>query len=130
MPLLPYTQGMAELTVDEAVQRAMRTQDEKITAIRQLAVSRQHLADVRADAAQKVTELERENADRIGAAERDDLRLYGAATKAGWSDEELRKIGFETPAKVRRVARKKRAASTAVGHSDDQRPEHSNGSND
>lgn len=102
---------MAEqLTVDQAVERARRAQDEKIEAIRELAKGRQALADARDEAARKLAELERENAEHVGAAEREDVRLYGAATKAGWSAEELRKIGFEQPAKSARAARRKRSA--------------------
>lgn len=62
---------------------------------------------MKADAAQRLAQLERENAEQIGAAERDDVGLYSAATKAGWSADELRKIGFDAPAKSRRVARKR-----------------------
>ena len=100
----------AALTVDEAVERARRAQDHKIAAIRDLAKSRQALEDTKAESARKLAELERENAERIGAAERDDVRLYSAATKVGWSADELRKIGFDAPAKSRRVARKRAAA--------------------
>lgn len=103
----------AELTVDEAVERAMRAQDDKIAAIRDLAKGRQALADVKADTARRLAEIERENAERIGAAERDDVRLYSAATKAGWSADELRKIGFDAPAKSRRVARKRAVTAQA-----------------
>lgn len=91
----------------------MRAQDEKITAIRGLAKGRQALADVKDEAARKVAELERENAETIGAAEREDVRLYSAATKAGWSAEELRKIGFEQPSKSRRATKRKRANATS-----------------
>jgi len=84
---------------------------DKIAAVRDLAKGRQALADVKANAAQKLAELERDNAERIGATERDDVRLYSAATKAGWSADELRKIGFDAPAKSRRVARKRSSAA-------------------
>lgn len=102
---------MAEVTVDQAVERAMRAQDDKIAAIRELAKARQLLADVKETAAQKVTMLVQEKAELIGTAERDDIRLYGAATKAGWSADELRKIGFDAPAKARRAARKRATAT-------------------
>jgi len=98
----------AELTVDEAVERATRAQEARIESIRDLAKGRQSLADVKADAAQRLANLERENAERISAAEREDVRLYSAATKAGWTTDELRKIGFDQPAKQRRVMRRRR----------------------
>ena len=106
-----------ELTVDEAVERALRAQEARIESIRELARGRQALADVRSDAARRVADLERENAERIGAAEREDVRLFGVATKAGWSADELRKIGFDEPEKQRRVARRRLrdTASSSVG---------------
>lgn len=91
---------------------------DKIAAVRDLAKGRQALADVKANAAQKLAELERDNAERIGATERDDVRLYSAATKAGWSADELRKIGFDAPAKSRRVARKRSAAARSSSGAD------------
>lgn len=103
-----------QLTVDQAVERAMRAQDAKIAAIRELAEGRQTLADVKEDAARKLANLERENAEQIGAAERDDIRLYSAATKAGWSADELRKIGFDQPAKSRRVTQRRRQNNVAA----------------
>ncbi|GAA3707666.1 hypothetical protein GCM10022204_27020 [Microlunatus aurantiacus] len=103
-----------QLTVDQAVERAMRAQDAKIAAIRELAEGRQTLADVKEEAARKLADLERQNAEQIGAAERDDIRLYNAATKAGWSTDELRKIGFDQPAKSRRVTQRRRQNNTAA----------------
>jgi len=97
----------AELSVDEAVERAMRAQEMRIESIRALAKGRQSLADVKSDAAQKMAALERENAERISTAERDEIRLYSAATKAGWTVDELRKIGFGEPAKVQRAGRRR-----------------------
>ena len=97
-------------TVDQAVERAMRVQDDKIATIRELAKGRQALTDLREETARKLAELERQNAEQIGTAEREDVRLYSAATKAGWSTSDLRKIGFDAPAKSRRVASKKQAA--------------------
>lgn len=106
---------MAEqLTVDQAVERAMRAQDAKIAAIRDLAQGRQTLADVKDEAARKLAEVERENAEQIAAAEREDVRLYTAATKAGWSAGELRKIGFDQPPKTRRVTRRREHSSGAA----------------
>jgi len=57
-----------------------------------------------------------EPAGAVGAAERDDVRLYSAATKAGWTADELRKIGFDEPDKQRRVARRRqRGTANASG---------------
>ena len=53
-------------------------------------------------------------AEGLGAAEREDIRLYSAATKAGWSADELRKIGFDQPAKSRRVTQRRRQNNVAA----------------
>lgn len=110
-PRVSYADPMAEPTVDQAVERALRAQDDKIAAIRALATARQALADVKDTATRKMADLERENAELISTAERDDVRLYNAATKAGWTATELRKIGFDTPTKTRRTTRKRTATN-------------------
>lgn len=99
-------------TVDEAVERARRAQDDRIEAVRVLAAARQALVDERAAAAERLAQVERDNAEKVGEAEREDVRTYQAAVKAGWTREQLRKIGFDEPAKVRRT-RRKRAGATA-----------------
>nr|QJS06050.1 hypothetical protein [Cryobacterium sp.] len=102
-----------ELSVEEAVERAQRIQEERIGTIRGLAEARQALADVRESAARRLAEVERETAEQIAAAEREDVKQYGAAQAAGWSVEELRKVGYAEPDKKLRVRkRQSRKAST------------------
>ena len=56
---------MAEqLTVDQAVERAMRAQDAKITTIRDLAKGRQALSDVKDEAARKLPSWRRKTRSR------------------------------------------------------------------
>lgn len=109
-------EGMAkEPSVEEAIEIANRIQADRITAIRGVGEARQNLADVREAAARRLAEVERENADQIAAAEREDVKRYSAAQAAGWSTDELRKIGYPEPDKKARVrkrqVRKSRAAS-------------------
>lgn len=92
-----------ELTIEEAVERAQRAQDGRINAIRELAAARQSLADVREQGEQRVTQVQREVAEAAAAAEREDVRQYAAAQAAGWSADELRKIGYGEPDKKKRT---------------------------
>lgn len=96
------------LSVEEAEARANQLQQERISAIRGLAEARQLVVDVRAEAERRRDELERELAAQINDAERVDVQRYNAARAAGWTDAELRKIGFDEPEKKQRT--RKRAA--------------------
>lgn len=96
------------LSVEEAEARANQLQQERLSAIRGLAEARQNVVDVRADADRRRAELERELAASVSDAERDDVLRYNAALSAGWTDAELRKIGFDEPDKKQRT--RKRAA--------------------
>ena len=100
-----------EPTIDEALERARRVQEDRITAIRTLAEARQNLTDTRDEAARRIAEVQRETAQTIAAAEREDVRHYNAALTAGWTTADLRKIGYNEPAKKARARR--RATATA-----------------
>lgn len=94
-----------ELTVEEAIERAKRAQESRIEAIRSLAEARQSIVNVREQAARELAELKAKVSERIADAERHDLKAYNAAQTAGWSNDELRRIGFPEPAKKTRVRR-------------------------
>ena len=83
-----------EPSIEEAIERAKRAQEDRINAIRGVGEARQNLADVR-----EVTE-------RVREAERADVKAYNAALSAGWSVEELRKIGYSEPEKKKRTRRR------------------------
>lgn len=100
------------LSVEEAEARANQLQQERLSAIRGLAEARQNVVDVRADADRRRADLERELATLLSDAEREDVQRYNAALSAGWTDTELRKIGFDEPQKKQRV--RKRAARSTV----------------
>ena len=51
-------------------------------------------------------ELEARIAQRVGDAERADVKAYNAAVSAGWSADELRKIGLPEPDKTARTRRR------------------------
>ena len=92
-----------ELTIEEAVERAQRAQDGRINAIRELAAARQSLADTREQGERMIADVQRKVADLTAEAERDDVRQYAAAQAAGWSADELRKIGYGEPDKKKRT---------------------------
>jgi len=100
------------LSVEEAEARANQLQQERLSAIRGLAEARQNVVDVRADADRRRADLERELATLVSDAERADVQRYNAALSAGWTDVELRKIGFDEPDKKQRT--RKRAARSTV----------------
>lgn len=107
-----------ELSVEEAIARARRVQDDRIESIRGLAEARQNVTDIREQAAQRVAEVQRETADLVAVAEREDVARYSAAQAAGWSVDELRKIGYGEPdkkARVRKRAARKPSAPVAEG---------------
>ena len=69
---------------DEALDRARRLLDPRLEPIRQLAAARAARNEAR-----KVAEK----------AETTDARAYAAAVKAGWTEAELRSVGFDAPSK-------------------------------
>ena len=114
------------LAVEEAVERARRAEEHRIDAIRALALARQNLADVRTETAQRLADVQREIAQQVADAEREDARQYQAALTAGWTADELRKIGYTEPDKQartrRRASRQPPPASTAAPSSDTSTP--------
>lgn len=72
-------------------------------AIRTVAEARQSVADVRESTNRELADFQRKIAERVSAAEREDVKAFNAALAAGWTAEELRKIGFAEPEKKVRV---------------------------
>lgn len=95
-----------QLTPEEAIERARRLQEDRLNAVRAVAEARQRLVDVQDETARELADLQARIAERIADAERDDVRAYNAAQSAGWSAEELRKIGLPEPEKKARVKRR------------------------
>jgi hypothetical protein len=86
---------------DAAAEAAQRLLNDRVDAVRALAKSRQARNDVRA---------------QLDEAERADAAAYAAAQRAGWTAEELRKVGFDEASRkpVGRPRRAPRAASTGT----------------
>lgn len=105
-----------ELSIEEAMDRARRAQEDRIEAIRVLAEARNELDTIREDGARELAEMQARIAERVTSAERDDVKAYNAAVSAGWSADELRKIGFAEPdkkARTRKRAPRKNTAQTS-----------------
>lgn len=77
-----------------------------MAAIRELALARQRYLDEQSACTAELEQLKADHAARMAEVERGDLRAYSAATGAGWTPEELRKIGFSEPAKKARARRR------------------------
>lgn len=84
-------------TAEEAIERARALQDSKIEAVRVLAESNQNVTDAR---------------ERAAEAEREYARVFGAAVSAGWTPDELRKIGFSDTEKRSRQRRQRSSRET------------------
>lgn len=93
-------------SVEEAVERARRSQEDRMSAIRVLAEARQSVTDVCAQTDRERADFEARIAQRVSDAERDDVKAYNAAVSTGWSADELRKIGFGEPEKKARTRRR------------------------
>ena len=106
-----------DVSIEEAVERAKRAEQDRIEAIRQLTTARQSITDVREETARELAELQAHHAELLRDAEAADVRAYSAAVKAGWSAEALRDIGFAEPDKKKRVrarsARKPKVAAAS-----------------
>lgn len=90
------------VSIDEAVERAKRAQDQKIETIRTLAQKRQEVVDVH-----------ERFADELKRAEVEDLHAYQSALKAGWTVDDLKKIGFDEPSRKRARRRRKAAPESS-----------------
>ena len=104
--------------VEEAVALAERFQAARTAAIRELAEARQHTLAVREAGERELAELRAAISERIADAERDDVKAHGAALSAGWTVEDLRKLGFAEPDKTRRVQRRRTKVSDTDRASD------------
>lgn len=76
--------------VEEAVELARQAQEDKITAVKRLAESRQRVEDSK---------------EALTEAEAEDLKSWNNAVGLGWSEAELKKIGFREPERKRRPKR-------------------------
>ena len=84
-----------ELNVEDALARAHQLEGNRMDSIKALADTRASVDLAHTNRAERITELKCETAEAITEADRADQRAYRAALRAGWSADELKKIGFE-----------------------------------
>ncbi|NMR32300.1 hypothetical protein [Crystallibacter degradans] len=82
---------MATISIKHTQEKARQLLNSRIESVTALVQARQRIADLR---------------EQLAEAEREDKRAYVRATRDGWSEEELKKLGLENAAAKRR----KRAA--------------------
>ena len=68
---------------------------------------------MREASAARIADVEREEREKVAAAERDDARAYSATIDAGWTPAELRKIGFAEAAQKRAPRKRQARKSTS-----------------
>jgi hypothetical protein len=85
---------MATLDIEQTRNQARALLDSRIESVTALVKSRQRINELR---------------DQLVTAERDDKRAYVQATRDGWSAEELKKLGLEPAAVMRRRTAKRSA---------------------
>jgi len=100
------------LNMDEIMERAKRAQEGRLAAIQRVVEARQALTDERTATDKELAELQESVAQRLTAAEQNDLRAYSASLSAGWTAEELKKIGFAEPEKMARARRRRTRKSS------------------
>lgn len=93
-----YPHPVPELTVAAAETAGRKVLDSRIAAIRALAETRAALTRARA---------------ALTEAEKADTAIWAATLRAGWSDAELRRVGFEPPTR-RGPGRPRTAAAPTV----------------
>ena len=94
-------------SVEEAQRQARALLDARINSVTALVTARQNLAELR---------------EQVEQAEREDVRLYGAAMADGWTADELRRLGLAEPEKKARARRRtngpRRGGQGSAGASD------------
>jgi len=107
--------------IEDAVARATRSNDARIAAVRDLAEALQSAADVRDEGERKLASLREQVTLEVSAAEAAGVKAHRAALSAGWTPEELRKIGFTEPDKQRRARGARRTEVDGASKSPDVR---------
>ncbi len=96
-----------QLNVEEIMERAKRAQEARLTAIQRVVEARQALVDERSTTDKELAKVQESNAKRLATAEQNDERAYSASISAGWTPDELKKIGFSEPEKMARTRRRR-----------------------
>ena len=112
-------------TPDQAEELARKSQEQRIAAVRALAHARHALENARetesaarealeAEYKQRRKELDTKLKEDAKSIRQADTKAYRAALKAGWSEEELKRIGFTQPTAQRRQRSRRKNIETHV----------------
>lgn len=82
--------SMATIDLETTKDQARKLLDSRIGSITELVMTRKRVDELR---------------EQLAAAEREDKKAYVRATKDGWSEDELKKLGLDANVKVRRSRR-------------------------
>lgn len=85
---------------EQVIEQAKRALDNRINSIRIAVEARQNLDDLVETVDRERAELEARISQQISDAHKVNVMAYNAAIRAGWSIEELRKIGLPQPKKT------------------------------
>ena len=89
---------MATISIKNTQEKARQLLNSRIESVTALVQARQRVADLK---------------EQLAEAEREDKRAYVRATRDGWSEEELKKLGLENAAAKRRTRAAVQPAKTA-----------------
>ena len=88
---------MATIDLETTKDQARKLLDSRIESVTELVLARKHVDELR---------------EQLAAAEREDKKAYVRATKDGWSEDELKKLGLEAGGVAKR--RSRRASSDSA----------------
>lgn len=86
---------MVTIDLEATRNQARQILDSRIEVVSELVIARQRVNELR---------------EQLAEAEREDKRAYVRATKEGWSEDELKKLGLDNTAAAKR---RKRSATTS-----------------
>lgn len=87
-----------ELSPESLEQAARALLDSRMDSVRALVAGRHQVAELRG---------------QLAEAEREDVRLYSAALRDGWTADELKKLGLSEPEKRQRARRRNASPGAA-----------------
>ncbi|MET3370616.1 UNVERIFIED_CONTAM: hypothetical protein ABIE34_003893 [Jeotgalibacillus campisalis] len=88
------------IDIEQTKNQARALLNSRITSVEELVKARQRVTDLK---------------EQLADAEREDKRAYVKATKDGWSQDELKKLGLEPAAVTRRRKTQTKASETPTG---------------
>lgn len=90
---------MTTIDLETTKNQARRLLDSRIESVTELTLARKRVEELR---------------EELAEAEREDKKAYVRATKDGWSEDELKKLGLESGGAAKRRARRTSTDSTVA----------------